>query len=193
MDIIIKMTVSIDYAKLILTLVKIFGNSGVRPRDLHEFLEVGRDFSNWFKDRVEKYGFEEGEDFSPILANSIESIGRPKKEYIIKMDMAKELAMVENNEKGRQARKYFIKCEKKLKETIKVPTTFKDAFKVSVRTTRKIRKTTVNNTRKVKNNKRKSRSNRQINRRLRFNNIKKICNRLCRKKKRIRFCVERQR
>ena len=75
----------------------------VNARNLHEFLEVGRDFSNWFKDRVEKYGFEEGEDFSPILANSTESTGRQKKEYIIKMDMAKELAMVENNEKGRQA------------------------------------------------------------------------------------------
>ena len=51
---------------------------------------------------VEKYGFEEGEDFSPILANLTESTGRPKKEYVIKMDMAKELAMVENNEKRRK-------------------------------------------------------------------------------------------
>ncbi len=104
----------------------------VNVRDLYEFLEVGRDFSTWFKGRVEKYGFEEGEDFSPILANLTESTGRPKKEYVIKMDMAKELAMVENNEKGRQARKYFIKCEKKLKEIIKVPTTFKDALKLAL-------------------------------------------------------------
>ncbi len=43
-----------------------------------------------------------GEDFSHILGNTIESTGRPKKEYMIKMDMAKELAMVENNEKRRK-------------------------------------------------------------------------------------------
>ncbi|EAM0325957.1 phage antirepressor Ant, partial [Campylobacter coli] len=41
--------------------------------------------------------------------------GRPRKEYYITLDMAKELCMVENNEKGRQARRYFIECEKRLK------------------------------------------------------------------------------
>lgn len=44
----------------------------VNARDLHEFLEMGKDFSTWFKDRVEKYDFEEGEDFSPILGNITE-------------------------------------------------------------------------------------------------------------------------
>lgn len=41
--------------------------------------------------------------------------GRPKKEYALTLDAAKELSMVEGNEKGKQARKYFIACEKKLK------------------------------------------------------------------------------
>ena len=92
--------------KIMNELIKVVINENneqiVSARDLHEFLEIGKDFSTWFKDRVEKYGFEEGEDFSPILGNLTESTGRPKKEYIIKMDTAKELAMIENNEKRRK-------------------------------------------------------------------------------------------
>ena len=106
------------------------GEQLVSARELHEFLEIGKDFSTWFKDRVEKYGFEEGLDFSPILGNLTESMGRPRKEYIIKLDMAKELSMVEGNEKGSQARKYFIACERKLKEitTPKLPQTYAEAL-----------------------------------------------------------------
>ncbi|MDR2052471.1 MAG: antA/AntB antirepressor family protein [Treponema sp.] len=51
------------------------GKPMVNARDLHERLEVGRDFSNWIKDRIEKYGFLEGEDFSPNLAKN--TGGRP--------------------------------------------------------------------------------------------------------------------
>jgi phage anti-repressor protein len=81
-------------------------------RDLHHFLEVGRDFSTWIKDRIDEYGFVEGKDYSPVLGNR--SDGRPGKrriEYQISLEMAKELAMVENNEQGRKVRRYFIKCE----------------------------------------------------------------------------------
>lgn len=83
--------------------------NAVNARDLWKFLEIGRDFSNWLKGRIHEYGFEDGKDFSPILAKSN---GRPRREYFISLDMAKELAMVENNEKGRQARRYFIEIEK---------------------------------------------------------------------------------
>jgi phage anti-repressor protein len=79
-------------------------------RDLHGALGVGRDFSNWFKDRIEKYGFEQGADFSPILAKSLG--GRPATNYLITLDMAKELSMIENNEIGRKIRRYFIEAEK---------------------------------------------------------------------------------
>ena len=92
------------------------GEQLVSARELHGFLEVKRDFSTWIKDRIEKYSFEEGVDFSPILGNSAESMGRPRIEYALKISMAKELSMVENNEKGSVARKYFIECERKLKE-----------------------------------------------------------------------------
>lgn len=90
------------------------GQQLVSARELHEFLDVGRDFSTWINEKVEKYGFEEGEDFTTFLGKS--NGGRPTKEYAIKIDMAKELSMLQNNEKGKQARKYFIECEKKLKE-----------------------------------------------------------------------------
>ena len=91
----------------------------VNARELHTFLEIGRDFSNWIKNRIKQYCFEESIDylincqspkrgsgndgFSPELARTSNLGGRPTKEYFITLDMAKELAMVERNDKGRQA------------------------------------------------------------------------------------------
>lgn len=83
----------------------------VNARDLHEALKVGRDYSTWFKERIEKYGFMEGQDFSPVLGKS--TGGRPGTEYLLTIDCAKEIAMVENNETGRQLRRYFIEAEKR--------------------------------------------------------------------------------
>ena len=105
------------------------GNQAVSGRDLYNFLEVGREFANWIKGRIEKYGFVENKDFYKMYydqnGNSI-SIAKSgnddyqrviggKIEYVLTIGMAKELAMVENNEKGRLARKYFIECEEKFK------------------------------------------------------------------------------
>jgi len=89
----------------------------VNARDLHEFLEVGRDFSNWIKDRIGEYVFNENEDYIVFakIGENLPQGGRPAIEYHISLDMAKELAMVERTEKGRQARKYFIECENRLK------------------------------------------------------------------------------
>ncbi|MFC4768698.1 antA/AntB antirepressor family protein [Effusibacillus consociatus] len=89
------------------------GNKVVDGRELHEFLEVGDKFSQWIERRIEKYGFVNGEDFFTISGKS--TGGRPTTEYIIKLDVAKEFCMVENNEQGRKARKYFIKVEKDYK------------------------------------------------------------------------------
>ncbi len=88
----------------------------VNARDLHEFLEVGKIFAAWIKERIEKYNFIENQDFVcfPILESKGRG-GHNRIEYYLSLDMAKELAMVENNEKGRQARRYFIECEKKAK------------------------------------------------------------------------------
>jgi len=107
----------------------------VDARELHAFLEVRRDFTNWIKQRISKYGFIENQDFvcvdglslSPNLANqsSIENVcspdlaskgrgGHNRMEYHLTIDMAKELSMVERTPKGKEARLYFIECERRL-------------------------------------------------------------------------------
>ncbi len=89
------------------------GNSVVSARELHKFLESKQDFTTWVKSRIEKYGFIENADFT--LHKFME--GKTwKHEYALTLDTAKEIAMVEGNEKGKQARRYFIACEKKLKQ-----------------------------------------------------------------------------
>lgn len=87
----------------------------VDARELHAFLENGDAFANWIKDRIEQYGFVEGRDFTSYLENAKKLGGRRAREYAISLDMAKELAMVERNDKGKQARQYFIECEKRVK------------------------------------------------------------------------------
>lgn len=83
-------------------------------RDLHSFLQVGKTFAAWIKARISKYGFEENIDFRSFFQNGKKpSGGRPVTEYHLTLDMAKELAMVENNDQGRQARRYFIEMERK--------------------------------------------------------------------------------
>lgn len=84
----------------------------VNARDLHEKLGVGKKFTDWIKYRIEQYGFIEGKDFIPILG--ISTGGRPSTEYHVTINMAKELSMVENNERGRMFRQYFIDCEERL-------------------------------------------------------------------------------
>jgi anti-repressor protein len=113
------------------------GNKIVNGRELHEFLEVGKDFTNWIKDRIEKYGFIENEDFI-IFAENGENPGRPKTEYILSMDTAKEISMVQNNEKGSQARKYFIAIEKKFREIVK-PSCIEDVLIQSLQEMKDIR------------------------------------------------------
>lgn len=83
--------------------------NAVNARDLWKTLEIETKFNTWMPRRIEEYEFEEGRDF---VTNLSKSHGRPSKEYIISLDMAKELAMVENNEQGRRIRRYFIEVEK---------------------------------------------------------------------------------
>lgn len=83
----------------------------VNARDLHEFLESKRQFADWIKERVDQFGFVENQDFVTYSQNSEK--GRPSKEYALTLDMAKELSMVERNEKGKHARQYFIECERR--------------------------------------------------------------------------------
>lgn len=96
----------------------------VNARELHAFLEVKSKYADWIKNRITDFGFSENQDFctvSKILEN-----GGKSKEYHISLDMAKELSMVERNEKGKQARQYFIRCEKLLKTTVSLVKTVEE-------------------------------------------------------------------
>lgn len=104
------------------------GKRAVNARELHQFLGVGKDFSSWIKEKISKYGFIKEQDFEVFTEiGENPQGGRPQIEYALSLDMAKELSMVENNEKGRQARKYFIECEK---VAIKQSSLLEDKLKV---------------------------------------------------------------
>lgn len=101
-------------------LLKIEDHSGQRvvsARELHSFLESKRDFSNWIKDRIQKYDFIENQDYTRFN-KIVETTGGRSIEYALTIDTAKELSMVEGNEKGKQARRYFIDQERIAKNPI---------------------------------------------------------------------------
>ncbi|MGU7877477.1 phage antirepressor KilAC domain-containing protein [Streptococcus suis] len=84
----------------------------VSGRQLHEALEVKTPYSMWF-DRMVEYGFTENQDF--LLNNFVKQTGRGghnKVDHIIKLDMAKEIAMIQRSDRGKQVRQYFIQIEK---------------------------------------------------------------------------------
>lgn len=81
----------------------------VSARELHEFLEVETPYHKWFP-RMADYGFLEGQDFWTFLSES--TGGRPAQDAQLTIDMAKEICMLQRNEKGKQARQYFIQLEK---------------------------------------------------------------------------------
>lgn len=92
----------------------------VDARTLHAFMGVGKRFASWMTERINEYGFIPNLDFLIVhnlsVPNSGSSKARPQKriDYHLTLDMAKELSMVERNEKGREARRYFIALERKL-------------------------------------------------------------------------------
>ncbi len=93
-------------------LIKITYNNdrpAVSARDLHDFLEVKTAYKDWFP-RMCEYGFTEGEDFCSFLSES--TGGRPAQDAVLTIDMAKEICMIQRNEKGKLARQYFLQIEK---------------------------------------------------------------------------------
>lgn len=93
------------------------GKKAVSARLLHSFLESKQQFADWIKNRIEQCDLIENQDFE-VFQNFMKNPngGRPLTEYALTIDSAKEISMMEGNEKGKQARRYFIACEHKLKE-----------------------------------------------------------------------------
>lgn len=98
----------------------------VNARDLWQFVGSKRDFPTWIRDRFEKYGFVEGSDY--LIHKSGDQVPHQGgvrnvtiTDYFLTIAVAKELAMVENNDKGREVRRYFIDCERLAKAKAAVP------------------------------------------------------------------------
>lgn len=93
------------------------GKQLVSARESHEFLGIKTDFKIWMPRMIE-YGFIENQDYTKFSIKNVTkpSGGRPEMDYAITLDMAKEISMIQRNEKGKIARQYFIKCEKLTKQ-----------------------------------------------------------------------------
>lgn len=96
-------------------------NGKVDGRELYNFLNVTERYNQWINKRIEKYGWIEGKDFTSVKCFTLVNNGAKKEidNHELSINMAKELAMIQNNEKGREVRNYFIKCEEVAKELLK--------------------------------------------------------------------------
>ena len=96
------------------------GDILINGRELHQFLEVKTKYIDWIN-RMLEYGFEENIDFIELNELSQKKEGsriveRTVKNHLLKISMAKEISMLQRNDKGKQARLYFIKCEEEYKK-----------------------------------------------------------------------------
>ncbi|AGP70873.1 antA/AntB antirepressor family protein [Lacticaseibacillus rhamnosus] len=109
--------------ELIKTIRRDDGTIAVSGRELHYFLEVDTPYTQWF-DRMIDYGFTENTDFKGLSQKSEKPIGgRPRIDHVMTLDMAKEVAMIQRTNKGKQARQYFISVEKRYKQLAALPRT----------------------------------------------------------------------
>ena len=118
-------------------LIKITQNenneSVVSGRELHEFLEVKTEYKKWF-DRMTGYGFIENIDFVRVTQKcptpgGIQNII----DHALKLDMAKEISMIQRTSKGKEARQYFIEVEKEFKQQqLRIPTTQRELAQLAL-------------------------------------------------------------
>lgn len=89
----------------------------ISAKDLHSFLGSQKRYVDWIERKIERYGFEDGIDYT-VFHQKVKNLqgGRPRKEYAVTTDMAKELAMLDKSDMGRQVRRYFIACEQELRK-----------------------------------------------------------------------------
>lgn len=109
------------------------GEQLVSARELHKKLEITERFNSWF-DRMLKYGFIENVDYTGCKIFNTQA-NQELDEYILKIDMAKQICMLQRSEKGTEFRLYFIECEKRLKQIAqpKLPKTYLEALKELVK------------------------------------------------------------
>ena len=110
----------------LITIIEQKGIQLVDARELHKRLKVQTPFNHWLNRRVSEYGFDENKDYfteNQLLdKNDKKYPHRPRTEYFLTIDMAKEIAMVERTEVGKKIRNYFIEMEKLARESaIKMP------------------------------------------------------------------------
>ncbi|WP_278638361.1 phage antirepressor KilAC domain-containing protein [Capnocytophaga sputigena] len=107
------------------------GNQAVSARELHKFLEAETRFDIWCK-RMFEYGFTENADYQHLYKNVQLPNGAERQvldDYALTLDCAKEISMIQRTPKGKQAREYFIECEKQLRSgKFALPTTYKEAL-----------------------------------------------------------------
>lgn len=108
------------------------GNQVVSARDLYSFLDVSERFSTWFERQI-KYGFDKNVDYVGCKIFNTQA-KQELVDYVLTISCAKEIAMLQKNEKGKIARQYFIECERKLIEQTqsKAPTTLKEALRLAL-------------------------------------------------------------
>lgn len=102
----------------------------VSARDLYQFLQPTERFSSWF-DRQLQYGFENGVDY--VGCKVFNTLARQElQDFYITIDMAKEISMIQRSEKGKQARQYFIECERRAKHpAFQIPHTLSEALRLA--------------------------------------------------------------
>ncbi|MCT4190212.1 antA/AntB antirepressor family protein [Elizabethkingia anophelis] len=124
----------------IIKIIERNGQSAVSARELHTFLvkeanggQIGENFSNWIKRMLDYVDAEIGQDYEVFefdySGNLIhkssgcdnQKVRVHKREYALSLNLAKEISIIQNNDKGKQARRYFIECEKKLQSQIPEP------------------------------------------------------------------------
>jgi phage anti-repressor protein len=130
--------------ELIKTIMQDDGTVAVSGRDLHDFLEVDTPYTQWF-DRMIDYGFTQNVDFTGLSQKSEKPTGgRPRVDHALTLDMAKEVAMIQRTDKGRQARQYFIAVESRYKQLAALPQTPEEklalTMEVANRSAEKVRK-----------------------------------------------------
>lgn len=108
------------------------GSQAVSGRELHAFLELGRDYTTWFK-KMTEYGLVEGVDYLPISGEVVRE-GRGsvvRLDHALTIDAAKEIAMLQRTPRGKEARLYFIEVEKRARAAVRIPGTYAEALEAA--------------------------------------------------------------